>query len=136
MVGYLLCSKCYINCCFLKLGVNKLEDQLDFWIIWLPEPNEGKVESPAAAIKNLNVSQEDLLAVCRGRRLGVFGSEFRKDSIKLSSWSELKKHIREDGCRLFNSLEELNNALDEKSLKFKDLEWHPYRSLPVSNSQL
>ena len=113
-----------------------MEAQLDFWVIWLPEPNEGKVESPAAAIKNLNVSQEDLLAVCRGRRLGVFGSEFRKDSIKLSSWSELKKHIREDGCRLFNSLEELNNALDEKSLKFKDLEWHPYRSLPVSNSQL
>ena len=108
-----------------------MEDQSDFWVIWLPEPNEGKVESPAAAIKNLNVSQEDVLAVCRGKRLGVFGTDIYKDSIKLSSWPEVKKHIRDDGCRSFNSLEELKSALDEKSLKFKDLEWHPYRSLKI-----
>lgn len=113
----------------------KLKEEAEEWlnvapkwlVIWLPEPNEGKEVSPAAAIKNIN--KEDVLNICRGRHLGVMGYDLSESDLVFYPEPLVEEFEKSCGLKRFNNKELLITALDKN-----EIHYIPCHHIPSSES--
>jgi|GEM_PF-4928567 hypothetical protein len=113
----------------LNKEINEWLDKAPKWlVIWLPEQNEGKWQSPAAAIKN--VSKEDALNICRGRRLGVMGYDLSEDNFIFYPEPFIEEFEKFCGLKRFIDADSLITALDKNEINYIHCEF----IIPGSNS--